>query len=198
MNEKEIAKKLSPLKEVTPSPQRIKRIKDNIFSEIDGKKIREKDSVWYNSYKFLMHPQYLLLVIPLIVIGIFFTSTTQKNIQPFVYSAKIALADNHYEKAKLAFEEAQMQLGSINDSDMSSYQQVMETTTTTNEYISHLHLQGEKGKYTKEQCKNLYQQYALYLSTLNHHLQDEKQYTYEATVLNYQKQAKSRLAYYKT
>jgi len=198
MNEKDIAKKLSSLKDITPSSQRIKRMKEGIFREIDGKKVHEKNPVWYARYQFLMRPQYLLLVLLLIVVGVFSISTMQKNIQPVIFSARIALVNNHYEKAKLAFEEAQTQLNSINDSDLSSYQQVMETTTTTNAYISHLQLQGEKGKYTKEQCKNLYQKYALYLSTLNHHLQEEKQFTYEATIVNYQKQAKSRLAFYKT
>lgn len=198
MKEKDIAKKLSPLKDITPSSQRIKRMKENIFREIEGKKIRERDSKGYDRYQFLLRPQYLLLILLLIILGIFSMPSTQKNIQPVIFSARIALASNHYEKAKLAFEEAQGQLGSINDSEASSYQQVMATTTTTNGYISHLQLQGEKGKYTKEQCKNLYQQYALYLSTLNQHLQAEKQFRYEATVLNYQKEAKSRLAFYKT
>lgn len=198
MNEKDIAKKLSPLKDITPSSQMIKRMKEGIYRELDGKKIQEKNHVRYDRYQFLLRLQYLLFVILLIVLGIFSMPSMQKNIQPVIFSARIALANNHYEKAKLAFEEAQIQLNSINDSNVSSYQQVMETTTTTNGYISHLQLQGEKGKYTKEQCKNLYQQYALYLSTLNHHLQVEKQFTYEATVLNYQKQAQSRLAFYKT
>ena len=34
-------------------------------------------------------------------------------------------------------------------------------TGITNQYISRLHLQGEKGKYTSEQCEKLYQEFAL-------------------------------------
>src|SRR6266404_7454491 len=147
MNEKDVIKKLSPLKDVTPSPQRIKRMKNKIFMEIDGKNTQTKGIPHYDNYKNLQRWQYATFIVLILIIGIFSLPSVKKSIQPLVYSTRIALADNHYEKTKLVFEEAQMEFNSINDANITSYQEVMATTGTTNEYISRLHLQGEKGKY---------------------------------------------------
>ena len=195
MNEKDLTKKLSPLKEVTPSSQRIRRMKDKIYLEIDGEKKRTSNFTLYDKYEHLRPNYYGGFIVLLLIIGIyiFYSPYMQTNIQPLIYSTRIALADNHYQKTKLAFQEAQMQFNSNE-----SYQEVMATTGTTNQYISDLHLQGEKGKYTAQQCKKLYQEYALYLSTLKNRLQQQRQQSYEAQVSQYQEQAKSRLAYYKT
>jgi hypothetical protein len=195
MKEKDFIKELSLLKEVTPSSKRTQRMKVKLLKEIDG---NTTSNVSISRYKIFVCPQYFLFLIFLLLIGIIFTISTQKSVQPFFYSARIALADNHYVKTKLAFEVAQMELNSSQQSDKPSIQPVMTATTTTNEYISHLHLQGEKGKYTAEQCKELYQEYTHYLSMLKSRLHQQKEYSYEAQILQYQEQAKSRLAYYKT
>jgi hypothetical protein len=195
MNEKNLIKKLSPLKEVTPSSQRIRRMKDKIYHEIDGERKRTSSFTLYDTYLYLRHQQYgVFIVLALIIgVGIFYLPYTQNSIQPLIYSTRIALADNHYQKTKLAFEEAQMQFNSNE-----SYQEVMATTGTTNQYISDLHLQGEKGKYTAQQCKKLYQEYMQYLSVLKNRLEQQGQPNYEAQISQYQEQAKSRFAYYKT
>ena len=195
MNEKNLIKKLSPLKEVTPSSQRIRQIKDKIYHEIDGERKRTSSFTLYHKYEHLRPNHYGVFIVLLLIIGtyIFYSPYMQTNIQPLIYSTRIALADNHYQKTKLAFEEAQMQFNSNE-----SYQEVMATTGTTNQYISDLHLQGEKGKYTAQQCKKLYQEYMQYLSVLKNRLEQQKQPNYEAQVSQYQEQAKARIAYYKT
>lgn len=195
MNEKNLIKKLSPLKEVTPSSQRIRQIKDKIYHEIDGERKRTSSFTLYDKYEHLRPSYYGVFIVLLLIIGtyIFYSPYMQTNIQPLIYSTRIALADNHYQKTKLAFEEAQMQFNSNE-----SYQEVMATTGTTNQYISDLHLQGEKGKYTAQQCKKLYQEYMQYLYVLKNRLEQQKQPNYEAQVSQYQEQAKARIAYYKT
>ena len=195
MNEKELINKLSPLKEVTPSSKRVKRMRVSILMEIEGKS--KKKFLQHDNYKSILRPQYFMIPVLLLVIGVFSLPLIQKQTQPLLYATRIALTDNHYEKTKLAFEEAQMQFDTINHSQISSYHEVMATTGTTNQYISHLHLQGEMGKYTAKQCELLYQQYALYLSMLKSRLQQQKQQNYVAQIVHYQEQAKSRLAYYK-
>jgi hypothetical protein len=195
MKEKDIEKKLLLLKEVTPSSRRTQRMKVKLLKEIEG---NTTSNVSNSRYKNFVRPKYFMFLVLLLLLGIIFTISTQKNVQPFLYSARIALADNHYVKTKLAFEEAQMELNSSQQSDKTSIQPVVTATTTTNEYISHLHLQGEKGKYTAEQCKELYQEYTHYLSMLKSRLHQQKQYSYEAQISQYQEQAKARLAYYKT
>jgi hypothetical protein len=195
MKENDIAKKLGVLKEVMPSTKRTDRMKVKLLQKID-ENLTRNTSISYS--KNFSPPLYIVFFIFLLLLGSFYTLNTQKSTQPFIYSVKIAMAGNHYEKTKLAFEEAQMQFNSMNNSNGSSYQEVLATTGTTNEYISNLHLQGEKGKYTAEQCKKLYQQYASYLSLLKNRLQSQKQQSYEAQISQYQEQAKSRLAYYKT
>lgn len=112
------------------------------------------------------------------------------------YASRIAFTGNHYLKTKLVFEEATQNFRASHDT--ASVQQVIAETAETNYYISRLHLAGEKGKYTKEQCEQLYTEYVAFLGMLRSRLAQSNLSGYEAQILYYQQQAGIRMSYYKS
>jgi|SRR5579871_2826242 len=195
MNEKKIHQDLNLLKEMIPSEARVSRLKKNIFREIDTEKETIVSMSWYRQ---VFARQYLVpvLLVLIMLVGSTYLWYSQEPPRPATVATQIAMAPNHYQKAKIAFEEAQRQLNAMKNSDSASIENIITITTTTQGFITKLHLAGEAGKYTAIQCETLHKDYAVYLSSLKARLEQTKQQAYEAKVIQFQKVISTRLAFY--
>lgn len=196
MNEKEMIKKLKLLTKLAPCDKSITRMRVMVLRNI----AEEENSSFLPRYKDSIQRQYIFISLfsMVVLIGILSFPYVQKNIQPIVFTTKIALASNHYEKAKVSFQEAQLQFAEVQASPKISVESLMATTLATQQYITKLHLNGEKGKYTQEQCKILHQEYLGYLKKLKNQLKQEEYLGYAARITEYQQQVTNRLAFYKS
>lgn len=194
MNENELIKKLSNFKHVTPSRKRMLALKMRILDEVDVESYPYQTNRKRNEFQRYLTPLFMIVII---LIGTFSISFFQKSIRSILYTTAITLAPNHYEKAELAFSEAEMQVQELKTSG-TPLQEIMNSTSLTNAYVTELNLNGEKGKYTKDQCEQLHKDYATYLGLLHESLEQKKQYAYAIVIENYLNKIKIRLSFYRS
>lgn len=155
MNEKQVIKKLYLIKSVKPDDMTLRLIRKQIASPISTTKNFSLEK-WFAKKRLI--PLYALAsFIIIFTIAVLLFSNLLEEI---VISARIALASNHYEKAKIALAHVQGQADSLHNSySKSNVSELSKSLALANTEMSGLQLIGERGKYSSYQCKELYESY---------------------------------------
>ncbi len=156
MKEKQVIDKLQLLQSVQPDTQALQLIQERVCSQIFPKKhFTFRNWLAVTPINPLVAVATVVLIL-LVVIGFF----PQIYVKAFV-TTRIAFAPSQYEKAKIAFAYADEQFYSLkkNSFTNSNVKSFSGSLTLANNEMIRLKLKGEKGKYTKEQCLNLYSAY---------------------------------------
>jgi len=157
MKEKDIVKHLQLLRSVEPDVSAKRALHKKVLSRIT---VKEKSFGFFG--RLFVSP--LLAIELLTAVLIFFvvvsgllTSFSERAIVDF----KIAAASNQYEKAKIALAYLYSQITNTQNKslDNKKFQSLSYALTLSNTQMSELKLVGEKGKYTSQQCLELYESY---------------------------------------
>ena len=165
MKNKKVIDNLKLLQTVQPDKLTLQKIHKQVISQKSGT----------HSFEFGFRKWFRLTpLIPLIgftVVCIFIVAAISfsPEFHEVIVSVKIALAPNHYEKAKIALRNVHdqiynMQSDPFNESKLTL---LSDSLILTNTEMSGLQLVGEKGKYTSYQCLDLYEAYHNDLKKLN-------------------------------
>jgi hypothetical protein len=189
MKEDQLINQLKYFKKLEPRPGEMISMENRILNDIGREEVtrvsgfskafsrlREFFRVYPVSYGFT-------LAFAVFVIVTFTTISPFRNTIKFAWvSTRIVLASNIYQKASLAFAYSQNQLGDLpvapNHDTVSKIKDLADSANVANSYLAGLHLVGEPGKYTNDQCLELYRKYVIFL---------EK---FQANVLNDMKNSK--------
>lgn len=215
MKQEEIIKQLKQLNRIEPDLKTLSEIKQDIYFQLQSE---EKVSIWDWLKQFTKLPPFSLKANPVMTYGlaalaIFVFLSISTGVLPntaskIFLSVRIATAPNQYEKAKVVFSYAQTQIDALNKSNnkLDNYKltDISRTIAFANTELSGLKLMGEKGKYTSEQCKELYRSYHTSLENLDHYIttsspnEEDKQSIapLKTQISNYEKQAEQKLKLY--
>lgn len=215
MKQEDLIKQLKLLKSVQPDSHTLMSIEGEIYSQLE---IDKKNSHW-DRMKYFSDNVFLIksnpftsygMVAALFVIVFLSISTgfLPNAMNNTLLYAKIATAPNQYEKAKIAFSYTQTQTETLNNNNNKinphKLVEISRTITLANTELSALKLVGEKGKYTSQQCQQLYKEYSQYLERLNRLISkksidngDEKSIELlKAQIAGYEKQSELKLKIY--
>jgi len=196
MKDKQIIEQLHLLQTVKPDAKTLRLIRKRIPAQgifNKGMNFRKLFSVT----QLLPLTAFAGIVIIFLIIMIFL-----QNIFTSAWiSATIALAPNHYEKAKIALENVQNQLSSLkdNNADSNKLNNLSQALALANTEMSGLQLVGEKGKYTSYQCEELYEFYHKDLEQTQNVIISSKNNSGESIIkqaVQYDNQAMSKLKRY--
>lgn len=155
MNDRELIKKLHTLKHLEPGDKTMASIKQKVFEETHiGKK-----SNWAGISEFLRSffmPNYqlaLAFVLVLLVLGVAFFRINPMN------------------EATLSMDIAVKSLQNTTKDQIFSQEIHLDLAHAQ---LASLNLNGEPGKYTREQCHQIYETYEQYLATYKERLRDVK------------------------
>jgi len=156
MNDNQVIKKLQILKSFEADAATLRLIRKQISSP-GSVTNRFSFKKWF-AVKPLV-PVLAMAVILLIFVVL--VSFPQNFIENAFVSARITLAPNHYEKAKIALANVQYKVNSFqkNSSNSGTIKELSRSLAFANQTMSGLQLVGEKGKYSSYQCKELYESY---------------------------------------
>jgi hypothetical protein len=156
MKEKKLIENLQLLQSVQPDSYTLCEIKN----KVDSKVLYNKN---YNKRKwFAFTPLTTLIafttIIFFIIVVVYLLPNTIENA---ITTTKIALAPNQYEKAKIAFVNADNQfiIMQKKNFDKQKVISLSQSLALANTQMSGLKLIGEKGKYSSQNCLSLYAQY---------------------------------------
>lgn len=166
MNEKQVIKKLSVLKNVQPNNKLLKNIKDDVYQQI---RLERRGEVTQKTFAANIHASlsyYRYAVSALAVAFVLFVGMIiffPNHIHTAVLTGKLTVASNQYEKARIAFADTNKRYGNYQAVNTSNIKDASYSLALTNKEMSHLHLKGENGKYSAQQCQDLYKQYLSFL-----------------------------------
>lgn len=216
MKQEDLTKQLKLLKSIQPDYHTLLSIERDVYSQL---KTDKRYSLWermkcFPDNAFLLFKAnpfastsiaFTFLIIVFLSISIGFLPN---EINKTMLYAKIATAPNQYEKAKIAFSYTQVQTDALNKNDnkLDTYKlkEVSRTIALANTELSGLKLIGEKGKYTSQQCQQLYKEYSRYLEKLDSLLskqalnnEDQKSVMdLRMQIAVYEKQSEQKLRFY--
>ncbi len=157
MNQNTIIKQLKMLKAVEPSNHALESMKRDVFYRIQTHEIHFRPAFLYGA---LILTVFLLVLIASITP---FSSMVEKT----YVTTQIILAQNNYQKATIAFAYTQEKLATLENSNnqlsSSQIEDISQATNFANAQLASLNLAGEEGKYTGNQCQQLYKKYYTYL-----------------------------------
>lgn len=216
MKQASIIKKLRSLKLIQPDSETLRATEKNVYFRI---KTNQSSSIWeqvrslsssaFNIFKANPFGSYSLTVALLVIIVISISSGFLPNkINKTLLYAKIATAPNQYVRARIALSNAQDKINTVNVASNkiseNKIKDISQSIALANTELSELKLMGEKGKYTSEQCKELYRNYHNSLENLDHYITtsslgrgDEQSKAFLKTqISNYEKEAEQKLKLY--
>ncbi|GEM_PF-2549941 len=216
MKQKDVIEQLKSLKSIRPNSHTLMSIERDIYYQL---KIDKRYSVWermtcffkdvFLTFKSNPIASYGIAAALLIIVFLSISTGFLPNeINKTLLYAKIAVAPNQYEKAKIAFSYTQAQTDMLdkNNSKLDTYQltEVSRTIALANTQLSGLKLMGEKGKYTSQQCQELYKEYSQHLEKLDSLLSkvsidngdEESIELLKAQIAGYEKESEQKLKVY--
>jgi len=195
MKERDVIKQLHLLQSVQPEHTMLRTIRKHVKSPYTGEnKLHFKNSL-----------PLIPVISTLVFASILFITVTiilfPEYIENAVTTARIALAADNYDKAKIALANFQDQLSFIqqNSSDTNKRIVLSQSLALANTEMSGLQLIGEKGKYTSYQCLELYESYHKDLNKIEGEVDLNKNNSESMLVSQaeqYDKQAESKLKKY--
>jgi hypothetical protein len=200
MKDKQVIEKLQLLRSVKPDEETVRVIHEKSTAQLFGAKR-------YNTHKWFTIPP-LVPIIAFAVILIFFSVVTgflPNIIHQTVITSEIALASNHYEKAKIAVSDAESQFSFVKQhpTDANKVAALSHSLALANLQMTKLQLKGEKGKYTMKDCLTLYTSYYNTLESMRKTVNSQKNPSDEENQLRreineYDVQAEKKLHLYKS
>ncbi len=187
MKQEEIIKQLKQLHKIEPKPDTIAQIKSNIYHNLQ---IPKPSTFQFKANSFMVYGLAIAFAI-------------------FVFlSIRIATSQNQFEKASIALSYAQGKINTVivasNKLNENKIKDISQSIALANGELSKLKLMGEKGRYTSEQCEELYRSYHASLEKLDNNITTsstndaDKQSIapLKTQISNYEKQAEQKLKLY--
>lgn len=161
MNEQKTIRQLKLLKKVKARKSVIEDIYRDISFITKTKKPTDSQKIFYSD-RYILITSIILLILAAVIS------------QPLTYFFKkseaitrITLSSNRLTKSSIALSYA------ISNSNGNA-QELSDTIFIVDSQMSSLKLMGEPGKYTTDQCKDLYRTYDAYLNTLEYQIKNSK------------------------
>lgn len=205
MNEKIIIKKITLLKLIQPQQSVLKDIKNGVYKSVGIAKKENNQSfgeIFTNISLLIKSYRYLSLGVTFAFLLLLFSFVTSAflpdQIHKIILYTKVALAPNRYEKARLALADITYTYKTNTILEKNNLTTLSQELAFTNAEMSNLKLKGEKGKYTKIQCHELYQQYLTYLKEENIAIPTAQQpfSSIKSQIITYREQAEQKLNMY--
>lgn len=167
MKEKQVINKLRLLKTIQPTHRVLNDMKEGVYQQVGVKNKIESTfglreflgniSVLIKEYKVASYSFVfaLLLIIFLSVSSAFLPN----QVHSIVLYGRLAFASNQYQRASIALADATSRFGA----NGGSVTELSQSLALANTQLDNLKLKGEKGKYTAQQCHQIYQEYLSYL-----------------------------------
>ena len=198
MRDKQIIEKIQLLRSIKPDEETIRLIHKQSTAQLFGEKR-------YGIRKWSITSA--IPYVALLVILLFFFSVSvllPNSIHTSIISARIALAPNHYEKAKIAVAHAESEFASFSQqpNDANKLSDFSQALAIANTQMTNLKLKGEKGKYTMQDCLSLYTTYYTSLESMKQTLisqtnSSNKNKSLYKQINQYDQQAEKKLHLYK-
>ncbi len=209
MEQPDVIRQLQSLKSVKPNSHTLRAIERNIFLRLET---GERDSVWERIQRlpsrvfviFKSNPFTAYSTAAVLLIVVYLSISTgflPGVINTAWFNVKIATAPNQYVKASLALSQAQAKIDNASFTNETKINDLFRSVALANSELAGLHLMGEEGKYTSQQCQELYRNYLRYLGHLDRILSIQAKFEpieqLDAQIKLYEQQAESRLDQYK-
>lgn len=169
MKEKQAVNKLKMLKTIQPTRAVLNGIKLGIYQQIKAEntnkaygfqELLDNIFIFVKSYGTVSYSlAFVLLLIILLSVSSVLFSTKFQNI---VLYSKLAFASNQYQKAQIAFVDTTGRFKEGKPIDHKALE-LSQSLALTNAQLNSLELKGEKGRYSAQQCHEIYQKYLNYL-----------------------------------
>ncbi len=209
MKENAFIHQLKTLKKLEPTSMMLATIKDTVYHSVQNEK---KQTVLEKCGEFFKHNFLILTTKPMVSyamgIGLFLIAFTVLNSGSLLNKfhnlelyAKVEAAPNQYLKARIAFADTQSSY-SMKTITISNATDFSQSIAFSNTQLSQLKLKGEKGKYTMQECRTLYDQYIKYLQALQNKLDSQHENKQsvsklEIQITSYKEQAEIKVQRYK-
>lgn len=201
MKDQQAIKKLQLLKTMQPSKKALKGIKEGVYHQIQPEtkmrtffsthdRFRSPASLQFYRVAFYAGAFAFLLIMFLFASTIFFPNQIHNA---FLYG-RLAFASNQYQKAQIALTDTKSRFAD-NKSAQENINELAYSLTVTNTQLTELKLKGEKGKYTAQECHQIYQEYLIYLESKEKVISSHNS-TLKSQINSYEEQAERKLHMY--
>lgn len=204
MKDQQAIKKLQLLKTMQPAKHTLNSIKEGVYYQVQSENKAQTNlgiqdrfsniSTFLKTYGVAYYAGAIafLLVIFLSASVLLFPNQTHTAL---LYG-KLALAQNQYEKARIALNDTKTKFAD-NKTTQVNTNELVYSLALTNTQLNALRLKGEKGKYTAEECHNIYQEYLSYLENKEKNMQSNNSML-KSQINSYEEQAEKKLHMYKS
>lgn len=219
MNDDEVSNKIKQLRKLEPSQEMLSVLREDIYSRIKSQRsssFLDLTRVFSIFNTFLSpRPIFLygatVLILLLVTVAALNMSFLLRQYRMAAVETQIAFSGNKYEKAQLVLSFSQNQLISLKQTNQqgltTEVKYLTDATFETNRRLASLNLMGEKGKYTKNQCLDIYKNYQDYLEQLKQTVKEKMVQTNDLStqrelqsllnqITQFEKQAETRLKLY--
>lgn len=167
MNNYKIIEQLRILKHINPSEETMESIKHNVLLRVQGNKEQLPFSNKLHPYYLKPILVYSTLAFALAVILLAPLTPARYWIDNAYLLLRLDFAPNNFQRASIALVTAQNKLKIVNNSakkiSPSQIHDILHATDVANEQLASLNLIGEPGKYTSNECQQIYRSYYNYL-----------------------------------
>lgn len=198
MKEKKLIEELQLLQSVQPDSYTLRVIKKKVDMEVLGNNnfsIRK----WFSFTPLTTFIAIAAVIFFIIVVTRFLPDTIEND---FIV-AKIVLASNQYERAKIAVVNVDNQFVVLQQKNFDKRKVILlsQSLALANNQMSGLKLIGEKGKYTSSDCLSLYAKYHKSLETMKNSISSQQNFPEDTQLLakikQYDDQSEKKLHEYR-
>lgn len=202
MKDQQAIKKIQLLKTLHPTKNTLRKIRESVYYQVQSEhktqaslSIQERFStiaalIKSSGVTFYAGMIAFLFIISLSAFVLVFPNQTHTA---FLYG-RLVFAPNQYEKAHIALEDTKSRFAN-NNTAQSNANELVYSLTFTNTQLDELKLKGENGKYTAQECHQIYQEYLTYLESTEKSISSNNS-TLKSQINAYEEQAEKKLHMY--
>jgi len=202
MRDQETINKLQLLKKIHPTKHALLSIKKGVYQQVKSENRTQSHfrlDGQMSNISYLIHSYKVAFFASVIAfLFIVFLSASMILLPNQIHNAilygRIALAQNQYEKAQVALDDTRNRFTN-NKSVLTNTNELAFSLNMTNTELNKLKLKGEKGKYTAQQCHQIYKEYLSNLET-NEKSIPSNNTTLKSKINVYEEQAETKLHMY--
>lgn len=206
MKEQEVINKLKLLKTIQPNQRVLKDIKQNVYQQVYAENKIKTTSGFQELFGYISNfiksytvVSYGFAFTALLIIFLSVSSVLLPDqFHTAIVNGRIALASSHYQKARIALTDTKSRFEK-NKTIETNTQEFSHSLALTNTQLNNLHLKGEKGKYSAQQCRQIYLEYLNFLKKeeKNINAKNNPSYSHLKSQINtYKEQAEKKLHMY--
>ena len=191
MKEEQVISELKRLKTVLPPQAVLNEMKHSIYRKVGA----EQKKPLQSTFMFALPVLAFVLLLVIFISSLFLTNQLETAI---LYS-KMSFASNQYQKARIAFADITNRFHVTEPLRGNPYE-FSHSLAIANTELSNLKLKGEKGKYTEQECRQIYHEYLSYLKKeeKNIPVNNSTYSSVRSQISTYEEQAEKKLHMYKS